>query len=254
MTAMLTVEDLEVRYGTIPALTHLGFEVAKGSLTALLGANGAGKSTTLNTVAGLLRPKRGRVIFDGRDVTGREAHRITRQGLALVPEGRLVVAPLSVMENLRLSAFARGRSRKAQLDEVWDLFPRLAERKTQTAGLMSGGEQQMLAIARAWMTRPSMVLLDEPSMGLSPALVDIVFDAIQRIHQAGATVLLVEQNASRALPVCDHAYLIHRGDIVASGSPQELEADPEMVARHLGLDPKIAVPEFEEAVARAESA
>jgi branched-chain amino acid transport system ATP-binding protein len=251
MTAVLTVDDLDVRYGTIPALSGLSLSVEQGSLTALLGANGAGKSTTLNTVAGLLKPTRGRVVFDGDDITGRSAYRVTRRGLALVPEGRLVVAPLTVLENLELSAFARGRKRKASLDEVWELFPRLAERKTQHAGLMSGGEQQMLAIARAWMTKPSMVLLDEPSMGLSPALVDIVFEAIEQIHAAGTTVLLVEQNASRALPICDHAYLIHRGDIIASGTPAELDADPDLVARHLGLDPEIAVPELDRAAAAA---
>lgn len=252
MSAILTVDDLDVRYGTIPALSGLSMTVERGSLTALLGANGAGKSTTLNTVAGLLKPSGGRVTFDGQDITGRDAHQLTRRGLALVPEGRLVVSPLTVLENLALSSFARGRKRSADLDEVWDLFPRLAERKHQPAGLMSGGEQQMLAIARAWMTKPTMVLLDEPSMGLSPALVDIVFDAIRKIHAAGTTVLLVEQNASMALPISDHAYLIHRGDIIASGTPAELDKDPDLVSRHLGLDPEIAVPELERAVAACE--
>ncbi|MEO6881050.1 MAG: ABC transporter ATP-binding protein [Mycobacteriaceae bacterium] len=252
MSAILTVDDLDVRYGTIPALSGLSLTVERGSLTALLGANGAGKSTTLNTVAGLLKPTGGRVMFDGQDITGRDAYQLTRRGLALVPEGRLVVSPLTVLENLALSSFARGRKRSADLDEVWDLFPRLAERKHQPAGLMSGGEQQMLAIARAWMTKPTMVLLDEPSMGLSPALVDIVFDAIRTIHAAGTTVLLVEQNASMALPISDHAYLIHRGDIIASGTPAELDKDPDLVSRHLGLDPEIAVPELERAVAASE--
>ena len=253
MSPILSVEGLDVRYGTIPALTGLDLEVRKGSLTALLGANGAGKSTTLNTVAGLLKPAGGRVCFDGKDITGHAAHRVVRNGLALVPEGRLVVAPLTVLENLELSSFARGRRRTADLDEVWELFPRLAERKKQTAGLMSGGEQQMLAIARAWMTKPTMVLLDEPSMGLSPALVDIVFEAIAAIHAAGATILLVEQNASRALPVCDHAYLMHRGQVLSSGTPAELDEDPDLVARHLGLDPEIAVPQIDAAAAAATS-
>ena len=249
MPDILTVNDLDVRYGTIPALLGLSLSVEEGSLTSLLGANGAGKSTTLNTVAGLLRPTRGRVTFDGQDITGKDAHTLTRRGLALVPEGRLVVAPLTVLENLKLSSFARGRKRSAALDEVWQLFPRLAERKQQPAGLMSGGEQQMLAIARAWMTKPSTVLLDEPSMGLSPALVDIVFGAITQIHSAGTTVLLVEQNASKALPISDHAYLIHRGGIIASGSPAEFEKDPELVARHLGLDSEVADDEMDLAVA-----
>lgn len=251
MSSILSVEDLDVRYGTIPALTGLSMEVERGSLTSLLGANGAGKSTTLNTVAGLLRPTGGTVRFDGQDITGRPAHRTVRQGLALVPEGRLVVAPLSVVENLELSSFARGRKRTAVIDEVWELFPRLAERKKQTAGLMSGGEQQMLAIARAWMTKPTMVLLDEPSMGLSPALVDIVFEAIGAIHAAGATILLVEQNASKALPVSDYAYLIHRGEILSAGTPAQLDEDPDLIARHLGLDPEVAVPVIDEAAAES---
>jgi branched-chain amino acid transport system ATP-binding protein len=254
MSALLNVDDLDVRYGTIPALSGLSLSVEQGSLTALLGANGAGKSTTLNTIAGLLTPTAGRVTFAGRDITGTPAFRLTRRGLALVPEGRLVVAPLTVIENLQLSSFARGRQRSASLSEVWELFPRLAERKNQPAGLMSGGEQQMLAIARAWMTKPTMLLLDEPSMGLSPALVDVVFDAITRIHATGTTILLVEQNASKALPICDHAYLIHRGDILASGTPAELDKDPDLVARHLGLDPQIAVPEIDRAAAAAASA
>lgn len=253
MAAILTIEDLDVRYGTIPALSGLSLSIEEGSLTALLGANGAGKSTTLNTVAGLLRPTHGRVTFDGDDVTGKSAYRVTRKGLALVPEGRLVVAPLTVLENLQLSSFARTGRRRASLEEVWELFPRLAERKNQVAGLMSGGEQQMLAIARAWMTKPRMVLLDEPSMGLSPALVDVVFDAIKQIHAAGVSVLLVEQNASIALPLADQAFLIHRGDIIAAGTPEELDRDPELVARHLGLDPSIATPEIEQALAGTES-
>lgn len=240
MPSILTVEDLDVRYGTIPAVSGLSLTVEQGSLTTLLGANGAGKSTTLSAVSGLLKPKAGRITFNGKDITTQPAYRTVRQGLALVPEGRMVVAPLTVMENLRLSSYARGRRRSADLEEVWNLFPRLAERRTQIAGLMSGGEQQMLAIARAWMTRPTMVLLDEPSMGLSPALVDIVFDAIKAIHDAGATILLVEQNASMALPISDRAFLIHRGEILTSGTPAELDQDPELVARHLGLDPAVA--------------
>jgi len=251
MPAMLTVTDLSVRYGTIPALDGLSLTVEQGSLTSLLGANGAGKSTTMNSVAGLLRPSRGVITFAGEDVTGKDAFRVARKGLALVPEGRLVVKPLTVLENLELSSFARGRKRKASLDDVWDLFPRLAERRTQPAGLMSGGEQQMLAIGRALMTSPTMLLLDEPSMGLSPALVDVVFGAITQVHDAGMTVLLVEQNASIALPVSDFAYLIARGEIIAAGSPVELEKDPDTVARHLGLDPAVAAPEMARLAAAA---
>jgi branched-chain amino acid transport system ATP-binding protein len=242
MPDILTVEGIEVRYGTIPGVAGLSLTVAEGSLVALLGANGAGKSTTLNTIAGLLSPTHGKVHFAGRDITGTSAHRVARMGLALVPEGRHVVAPLTVRENLELSAFARGRHRQATLDEVWDLFPRLAERQSQTAGLMSGGEQQMLAIGRAWMNRPSLVLLDEPSMGLSPALVDIVFGAIRQIHASGVSVLLVEQNASLALPLCSYAFIIDRGSVASGGTPAELEADPDLIARHLGLDPAIVLP------------
>lgn len=244
MNAILTIDGLEVRYGTIPAVHGLSLSIEQNSLTALLGANGAGKSTTLNTVAGLMRTHRGQVRFDGEEVTNKHAHQIARRGLALVPEGRLVVAPLTVLENIQLSAYARGRSREAAIDEVWDLFPRLAERRTQLAGLLSGGEQQMLAIGRALMTKPKMILLDEPSMGLSPALVDIVFDAIRRIHEAGTTVLLVEQNAAIALPLCSYAYLIHRGEIVMSGTPGDLERDPDLIARHLGLDSQLAAAEI----------
>jgi branched-chain amino acid transport system ATP-binding protein len=253
MEPILSVEDLSVRYGTIPAVTDLSLTVEQGSLTALLGANGAGKSTTLNTVAGLLRPVRGRVTFAGEDITRTAAFRVSRRGLALVPEGRMVVAPLTVQENLELSSFARGRRRTAVLQDVWDLFPRLHERRNQVAGLMSGGEQQMLAIARALMTKPAMLLLDEPSMGLSPALVDVVFEAIKQIHASGVSVLLVEQNAAIALPIADFAYLIHRGDIISAGSPAELEKDPDTVARHLGLDPAVVAPEFERSLAKSEA-
>jgi branched-chain amino acid transport system ATP-binding protein len=245
MSSILNVENLTVRYGTIPAITDLSLTVEEGSLTALLGANGAGKSTALNTAAGLLRPTSGKVMFAGQDITGEDAFRVARRGLALVPEGRLVVAPLTVSENLELSAFARGRARTASLQDIWDLFPRLSERRNQPAGQMSGGEQQMLAIGRALMTKPTMLLLDEPSMGLSPALVDVVFEAIKHVHASGVTVLLVEQNASIALPISDFAYLIHRGDIIASGTPADLEKDPDTVARHLGLDAAVAVPELE---------
>jgi branched-chain amino acid transport system ATP-binding protein len=249
MPTLLSVDDLSVSYGSVPALTGLTMEVQEKSLVALLGANGAGKSTTLTTLAGVLRPSSGRVTFAGDDITGQAAYRVVRRGLALVPEGRMVVAPLTVGENLTLSSYARGRRRQAALDEVWDLFPRLSERRGQLAGLLSGGEQQMLAIGRALMTSPTMLLLDEPSMGLSPALTDVVIGAIKQIHASGVTVLLVEQNASIALPLADYAYLIHRGDIVASGTPADMEKDPDTIARHLGLDPSIAAPEIEKAAA-----
>jgi branched-chain amino acid transport system ATP-binding protein len=241
---LLTVENLSVKYGNIPALTGLSISVREGTLVALLGANGAGKSTTLNTIAGLLNPTDGTITFGEASIGGAPAFRIVRQGLALVPEGRMVVAPLSVEDNLELSSYARGRTRTASLNQVWELFPRLAERRRQRAGLLSGGEQQMLAIGRAIMTKPKLLLLDEPSMGLSPALTDVVMEAIKRIHESGVTVLLVEQNTALALPLADYAYLIDRGEIVAEGTAQDLEKDPDMIARHLGLDNKITEQEM----------
>lgn len=249
---LLNVTDLSVKYGTIPALNSLSMGVKEGRLVALLGANGAGKSTTLNTIAGLLNPTQGTIDFDGRDLVGVHAFQIARQGLVLVPEGRMVVAPLSVRENLELSSYARGRTRTADLSEVWDLFPRLAERQGQRAGLLSGGEQQMLAIGRALMTKPRVLLLDEPSMGLSPALTDVVIGAIKTIHGSGVTVLLVEQNTALALPLADYAYLIDRGSIVAEGTPEELERDPGMIARYLGLDSDITEAEIDELVEHGE--
>jgi branched-chain amino acid transport system ATP-binding protein len=233
---MLTVEALEVTYGSIRAVARLDITLGKGRVVALLGANGAGKSSTMRAIGGLLRPSGGRVVFDGDDITGMPAYRVARRGLALVPEGRMVVGCLTVQENLDLSAYARGRRRTALSDEVYDLFPRLAERRHLTAGLLSGGEQQMLAIGRALMTAPSLLLLDEPSMGLSPALVDTVFGAIASIRSAGMTMLLVEQNAALAFPMADHACLVQRGTIVAEGTPEELEKDPATIARHLGID------------------
>ncbi|SFP87012.1 MULTISPECIES: ABC transporter ATP-binding protein [Actinomadura] len=233
---MLTVESLEVTYGSVRAVAKLDIALGKGRATALLGANGAGKSSTMRAIGGLLRPSGGRVVFDGEDITGMPAHKVARRGLALVPEGRMVVGCLTVQENLALSAYARGRRRTALADDVYDLFPRLAERRGQTAALMSGGEQQMLAIGRALMTAPSLLLLDEPSMGLSPALVETVFSAISQIRSAGMTMLLVEQNAALAFPMADHACLIQRGAIVAEGTPAELEKDPATIARHLGID------------------
>lgn len=233
---MLTVESLEVTYGSIRAVAGLDISIGRGGVTALLGANGAGKSSTMSAIGGLLRPSGGRVLFDGADITGMPAHRVARRGLALVPEGRMVVGCLTVQENLDLSAYARGRRRTALAAEVYDLFPRLAERRAQTAALMSGGEQQMLAIGRALMTAPSVLLLDEPSMGLSPAMVDTVFSAITAIRASGMTMLLVEQNAALAFPLADHACLVQRGAIVAEGTPEELERDPATIARHLGID------------------
>jgi branched-chain amino acid transport system ATP-binding protein len=230
---MLNVSGLCASYGAIRAVTDLGFEVGAGTMVALLGANGAGKSTTLRSIAGLHRPVRGSIRLEGEEISTLPLHRVVRRGLALVPEGRMVVAPLSVEENLALSSYA-GRGVQAELlARVYDLFPRLKERRGQTAGLMSGGEQQMLAIGRALMTAPGVLLLDEPSMGLAPAIVDQVFEAIVTLHRQGQSILLVEQNAEIALSVCDYAYLVKRGSIVAQGTVAQLRADAGVLDAYL---------------------
>jgi branched-chain amino acid transport system ATP-binding protein len=230
---MLNVSGLCASYGAIRAVTDLSFEVGAGRMVALLGANGAGKSTTLRSIAGLHRPVRGSIKLDGEEISTLPVHRVVRRGLALVPEGRMIVAPLSVEENLKLSTYA-GRGVEGDLvSRVYELFPRLKERRDQVAGLMSGGEQQMLAIGRALMTEPRMLVLDEPSMGLAPAIVDLVFQAIVTLHRQGQSILLVEQNAEIALSVCDYAYLIKRGSIVAQGTGATLRADAGVLDAYL---------------------
>ncbi len=231
---MLSVTGLNARYGAIRAVSGIDIEVAKGAFVAILGANGAGKSTTLRSIAGIHRPITGAIRLEGEEIGRLRLHQVVRRGLAFVPEGRMVVAPLSVEDNLCLSAFAGRGNQAALLARVYDLFPRLAERRWQTAGLMSGGEQQMLAIGRALMTAPAMLVLDEPSMGLAPAIVDIVFDAIVALHKSGQSILLVEQNAAIALSVCDHAYVMKRGLIVASGPPDSLRNSAEIAEAYLG--------------------
>lgn len=233
---MLSVSDLCSRYGAIQALTHASLTVGRGEMVALIGSNGAGKSTLLNSIAGVHRPSSGSVSLAGRDITGWAPHRVVKAGLALVPEGRRIVAPLSIEENLRLSEYA-GRTSSARRQElkarVHDLFPVLAARRTQVAGSLSGGEQQMLALARSLMTDPEVLLLDEPSMGLAPSVVDKVYDAITEIHRAGQSILLVEQNATLALDVADRAYVLRRGEIVHAGSTRELKASEELVSAYL---------------------
>jgi len=231
---MLTVSALSASYGAIRAVTDVDLEVRDGAFVAVLGSNGAGKSTTLRSIAGLHRPVRGSIMLDGTEISRLKLHQVIRRGLAFVPEGRMVVAPLTVEENLRLSAYA-GRGREGDLlARVYDLFPRLKERRAQIAGLMSGGEQQMLAIGRALMTAPSMLVLDEPSMGLAPAIVDLVFAAIVELHRQGQAILLVEQNAAIALSVVDYAYVMKRGEIVLRGTPAELRGSPEVMEAYLG--------------------
>ena len=238
---MLVVRDLCAGYGLSEVLAGVSLEVKAGSVVALVGANGAGKTTTMRAISGLLAPTRGEVLLDGAPVQGLGAARIARLGLAHAPEGRKVFAPLSAEDNLLLGAY-RGllrlfwfrRRASADLDRVYALFPRLAERRRQLAGTLSGGEQQMLAIGRALMARPKVMLLDEPSMGLAPVIVQEVFETIRRLKADGTTMLLVEQFARKALEVADHAYVMERGRIAVSGTPAELHRDERVVAAYLG--------------------
>ena len=230
---MLSVSTLCASYGAIRAVNGISFEVDAGAMVAILGANGAGKSTTLRSIAGLHRPVQGSIRLDGEEISTLPVHQVARKGLALVPEGRMIVAPLSVEENLRLSGYAKRGNQRELMTRVSDLFPRLKERRTQIAGLMSGGEQQMLAIGRALMTQPSVLVLDEPSMGLAPSIVDIVFQAVVTLHNQGQCILLVEQNAEIALSVCDYAYVMKRGTIVAQGTVKKLRADGDVLDAYL---------------------
>lgn len=234
--AMLEVKDLEVYYGMIQAIKGISFEVNKGEVIALIGANGAGKTTTLHTITGLLSPKKGSVMFEGKDITKIPAHKIVSMGMAHVPEGRRVFANLSVYENLKLGAYTRKdkENLNKDLESIYERFPRLAERKNQSAGTLSGGEQQMLAMGRALMSKPSIILMDEPSMGLSPILVNEIFDIIESISKSGTTVLLVEQNAKKALSIADRAYVLETGKIVTSGKASELLEDDSIKKAYLG--------------------
>lgn len=233
---MLEVKDLQVFYGMIQAIKGISFEVNEGETVALIGANGAGKTTTLHTITGLLSPKKGSVVFEGKEITKVPAHKIVSLGMAHVPEGRRVFAQLSVYQNLKMGAYTR--KDKAEIDEmletVYKRFPRLKERQNQMAGTLSGGEQQMLAMGRALMSKPKIVLLDEPSMGLSPILVNEIFDIIQSLNKAGTTVLLVEQNAKKALSIADRAYVLETGRIVQSGAAQVLLNDESIKKAYLG--------------------
>lgn len=234
--AMLEVKDLQVYYGMIQAIKGISFEVNAGEIIALIGANGAGKTTTLHTITGLLSPKAGSVIFEGQDITKTPAHKIVGLGMAHVPEGRRVFAQLTVYQNLKMGAYTR--KDKTEIDQmletVYRRFPRLEERKNQIAGTLSGGEQQMLAMGRALMSKPKLVLMDEPSMGLSPILVNEIFDIIRSLNKAGTTVLLVEQNAKKALAVADRAYVLETGRIVQSGDAKVLMNDESIKKAYLG--------------------
>ncbi|MBE0694923.1 MAG: ABC transporter ATP-binding protein [Aquamicrobium sp.] len=230
---MLHVTNLSASYGAIRAVRGVSLKVAPGSLCVVLGSNGAGKSTTLRSIAGLHRPVEGSITLQDREISRLRVHQVVRQGLALVPEGRMVVAPLTVEENLDLSGFAGRGGNGGQLERVYELFPRLKERRQQKAGLLSGGEQQMLAIGRALMTQPQVLVLDEPSMGLAPSIVDLVFDAIVALHRQGQSILLVEQNAAIALSVCDYGYVMRRGEIVIEGTAEMLRESPEVMKAYL---------------------
>ena len=233
---MLTVEDINVYYGAIHAIKGISLSVAKGGITTLIGSNGAGKSTTLHTISGLLKPKTGKITFEGQDITGKPAHKIVGMGLSQVPEGRHVFANMTVMENLDLGAYLRTDKEEINKDltDVFTKFPRLLERKDQIAGTLSGGEQQMLAMGRALMSRPRLMLLDEPSMGLAPLLVQEIFNIIKEINASGTTVLLVEQNAKKALAIADRAYVLETGRITLSGKASDLINDEKVKKAYLG--------------------
>ena len=233
--ALLTVNDIHVYYGSIHAVKGVSFEVNEGEVVTLIGATGAGKSTVLNTISGLLTPKSGKITFDGQDLHGVAPHKVISHGLAQVPEGRRVFLQMTVEENLEMGAYTRPNSEIAPgIADVYQRFPRLKERRTQVAGTLSGGEQQMLAMGRALMSKPKLLMLDEPSMGLAPILVEQIFDIIKELHKAGTTILLVEQNAQAALSVADRGYVLETGKIVTSGTGQELLASPEIKKAYLG--------------------
>jgi len=235
-SAVLRLTDVHTYYGRIHALQGISLEVRLGEIVTLLGANGAGKTTTLKTIHGLMHPKVGKIEFDGADITHVPAHLLVRRGIGQAPEGRRIFARMTVMENLQMGAYTRtGKDDlNADFDRVFELFPRLRERRTQAGGTLSGGEQQMLAIGRALMTRPKLLLLDEPSMGLAPILVQQIFSIISDINRQGTTILLVEQNALMALGVAQRGYVLQTGRIVRSGAASALLADPEVQAAYLG--------------------
>ncbi len=234
--AMLEVKNLEVYYGVICALKGISFEVNEGEIVSLIGANGAGKTTMMQSVVGLIPKRSGSVIFDGKDITKMPCHNIVQLGMTQVPEGRRIFQELSVYENLMMGAYTvRNQQQfKEDLEYVFDLFPRLSERRNQIAGTLSGGEQQMLAMSRALMIRPKLLMLDEPSMGLAPILVDQIFEIIKHLHEQGTTILLVEQNASKALEIADRAYVLETGTITACGTGAELASSDEVRKAYLG--------------------
>lgn len=233
---MLTVENLSVHYGVIQALHGISLEIARGEIVTLIGSNGAGKTTTLGALSGILKASGGKVTFQGQDLNAVAPHLRVPMGLVQVPEGRRIFGAMSVAENLDLGAYARSDKTEIakDLDEVYALFPRLLERRTQAAGTMSGGEQQMLAVGRALMSRPQLLLLDEPSLGLAPLLVKEIFGVVKRIRERGVTILLVEQNAHLALQIADRAYVLETGHVIMSGPASQIAGDPRVKAAYLG--------------------
>lgn len=231
---LLEIKDLHTNYGAIRALKGISFKIMSGQVVSLIGANGAGKSTTLNTISGLLKPKQGQIIFQGEDITGMKPHDVTRKHLIQVPEGRQIIANMSVMENLTIGTHIRQDKVDTDLQNIFARFPRLAERKRQKAGSLSGGEQQMLAVGRALMMRPRLLMLDEPSMGLAPLLVNEVFALIAEIKSQNIPILLVEQNARKALQIADYAYVLERGMIVQEGVASDLRNDEAIISAYLG--------------------
>ena len=234
--ALLEIKDLEVNYGVIKAIKGVSFDVNEGEIIALIGANGAGKTTILHTITGLIQAKKGSIVFDGKELTKTPPHKIVSMGMAHVPEGRRIFQQLSVLENLKLGAYTRKDKSEiaSTLKMVYERFPRLEERKNQVAGTLSGGEQQMLAMGRALMSKPRIFLMDEPSMGLSPLLVSEIFDIIKVINESGTTVLLVEQNAKKALSIADRAYVLETGNITLSGDAKDLINDESVKKAYLG--------------------
>ncbi|MBQ6372389.1 MAG: ABC transporter ATP-binding protein [Oscillospiraceae bacterium] len=231
---MLSIKDLKVNYGGIEAVKGISFDVEEGSIVTLIGANGAGKSSTLRTIAGLVKPSGGRIIFRGDDITNYDTNVIVRKGITLVPEGRRIFPDLTVQENLRVGAYLRSDDISADFQWIYDLFPRLKERTWQPGGTLSGGEQQMLAVARALMSRPKLIMMDEPSLGLAPLVVRGIFDIIREINAQGVTVLLIEQNANMALKVADYAYVLETGRIGLSGTGKELLTNDDVRKAYLG--------------------
>jgi len=231
---LLSVKDLQVNYGGIEAVKGISFDVPEGEIVTLIGANGAGKSTTLKSIVGLVKPRSGSIVFNGEELVGKDTTSIVSKGITLVPEGRRVFADMTVLENIKIGAYLRKDDLSDDIAWVYDLFPRLKEREWQLAGTLSGGEQQMLAVARALMSQPKVIMMDEPSLGLAPIVVKGIFDIIREINKRGVTVLLIEQNANMALKIADYAYVLETGRIGLSGPGKELLADDSVKKAYLG--------------------